>query len=207
MVLSLAPGPRWREGNLLILGDDRRPARLNTGSHLDPDRTEDELMTDLTLGAPAAPARTDRAAEGSIAFTSGHHFSVADNADAAMLAQAAAGPLSVIVQVIKGQIRGGRPSRVIRNTVRQWIGWATCDCNAVTSSRSDAISASRSASSSRSRVFAARSPPSPLSGEPGISGTDERCHNSARHANRRPTKRAQYKRKRRRRKDRPGRPI
>ena len=58
---------------------------------------------------------------------------------------------------------------------------ATCDCSKASCSRSAAFSAacsciraSRSASSSRSRVFAARSPPSPLSGTPGISGTAER---------------------------------
>ena len=81
---------------------------------------------------------------------------------------------------------------------------ATCDCSPVTSSRSaafsaacSAIRASRPASSSRSRVFAARSPPSPLSGTPGISGTAERCHDSARPANRQASKRAQSGRKRR----------
>jgi hypothetical protein len=73
---------------------------------------------------------------------------------------------------------------------------ATCDCSAVTSSRSAAFSAacsstraSRSASSSRSRTFAVRSPPSPLSVTPGTSGTDERCHDPARPANRQASKR------------------
>jgi hypothetical protein len=53
-------------------------------------------------------------------------------------------------------------------------------------------------------VFAARSP---LSGTPGISGTDERCHDSARPANRRASKLAQTGRKSRSRKERSGRPI
>ena len=74
---------------------------------------------------------------------------------------------------------------------------ATCDCSAVTSTRSAPISASRSASSSRNRAFAARSLPSPLSGTPGISGTAERCHDSAPPANRRASKSAQLARKRR----------
>ena len=85
---------------------------------------------------------------------------------------------------------------------------ATCDCSAVTSLAQHRvlrgllpIRASRSASSSRSRVFAARSPPSPLSGTPGTSGTDERCHDSARPANRQTSKRPQQTRKRRRRKE------
>ena len=81
---------------------------------------------------------------------------------------------------------------------------ATCDCSSASASRSTAFSAacsairaSRSASSSRSRVFAARRPPSPLSGTPGTSGTDERCHGSAAPANRQASKRAQPTRKRR----------
>ena len=88
---------------------------------------------------------------------------------------------------------------------------ATCDCSAAMAWRSSAFSAacsairaacspiraSRSASSSRSRVFAARSPLSPLSGTPGISGTDERCHDSAPPANRQAPKRTQPARKHR----------
>ncbi len=73
---------------------------------------------------------------------------------------------------------------------------ATCDCSKASCSRSTAFSAacssiraSRSASSSRSRAFAARSPPSPLSGTTGISGTAERCHGSAPPANRQASKR------------------
>jgi hypothetical protein len=73
---------------------------------------------------------------------------------------------------------------------------ATCDCSKASCSRSAAFSAacssiraSRSASSSRSRVFAARSPSSPLSGTPGISGTSERCHDSAPPTNRQASKR------------------
>ena len=81
---------------------------------------------------------------------------------------------------------------------------ATCDCSSARASRSTAFSAacssiraSRSANSSRSRVFAARRPPSPLPGTPGISGTDERCHDSAPTANRQASKRAQQTRKHR----------
>src|SRR5690349_7203818 len=77
----------------------------------------------------------------------------------------------------------------LREFVFTWAARsAACDCSAVTRSRSAAISASRSASSSRSRVFAARSPASPLSGTPGVSGTDEHCHDSFRPANRQPSK-------------------
>jgi hypothetical protein len=75
---------------------------------------------------------------------------------------------------------------------------ATWDCSPASVSRSSPISAacssiraSRSASSSRSRVFAARSPVSPLSGTPEVSGTDERCHDSPQPANRRASKREQ----------------
>jgi hypothetical protein len=48
---------------------------------------------------------------------------------------------------------------------------ATCDCSAAICSSSVAICASRSAGSSRSRAFAARSPPAPSSGTAGTSGT------------------------------------
>jgi hypothetical protein len=101
----------------------------------------------------------------------------------------AAGPAA---HRLRGRLR--RPVRdggllELREFAFTWAARSTtCDCSAVTSSRSAASAASRSASSSRSRAFAARSPASPLSGTPGISGTDERCHGSARPADRRASK-------------------
>ena len=63
------------------------------------------------------PGRSHDAA-GPVGFTAGHHFSVVAGADPAALAQAAAAPLSVIVQVTKrcdfrcfllGNVANGRP--------------------------------------------------------------------------------------------------
>jgi MoaA/NifB/PqqE/SkfB family radical SAM enzyme len=53
------------------------------------------------LGTPVVPARSNRDMGNGIAFTSGHYFSVAGDADAAVLAEEATCPLSVIVQVTK----------------------------------------------------------------------------------------------------------
>jgi MoaA/NifB/PqqE/SkfB family radical SAM enzyme len=53
------------------------------------------------LGTPVVPVRSNRDMGNGIAFTSGHHFSVAGDADAAVLAEEATCPLSVIVQVTK----------------------------------------------------------------------------------------------------------
>lgn len=71
----------------------------------------------------------------------------------------------------------------------------TCDRSSARASRSaafstasSAIRASRPASSPRSRAFAARSPGSPLPGTPAVSGTDERCHDTAPPANRQASK-------------------
>jgi len=59
------------------------------------------MTSPVALGMPAVPAQEDRAVASGITFTTGHHFAVSDPADAAALAQAATGPLSVIVQVTK----------------------------------------------------------------------------------------------------------
>ena len=54
------------------------------------------------LPVPEVPARDRRqAGAGGVSFTSGHHFSLDDQADLTMLSQAATAPLSVIVQVTK----------------------------------------------------------------------------------------------------------
>ena len=54
------------------------------------------------LPVPVIPARDQRrAGDGAVAFTAGHHFAVDGQADPAALGEAAAVPLSVIVQVTK----------------------------------------------------------------------------------------------------------
>jgi MoaA/NifB/PqqE/SkfB family radical SAM enzyme len=59
------------------------------------------MTSSVALGMPAVPAQSDRGVASGIAFTAGHHFAVSDLDDAAVLAHAATGPLSVIVQVTK----------------------------------------------------------------------------------------------------------
>jgi MoaA/NifB/PqqE/SkfB family radical SAM enzyme len=59
------------------------------------------MTSSAALGMPAVPAQADRAVASGITFTAGHHFAMNGLADAAALAQAATGPLSVIVQVTK----------------------------------------------------------------------------------------------------------
>src|SRR6202142_3650170 len=53
------------------------------------------------LPVPGIPARARRPASGTVAFTAGHHFTADGLADPAALGEAAAVPLSVIVQVTK----------------------------------------------------------------------------------------------------------
>jgi MoaA/NifB/PqqE/SkfB family radical SAM enzyme len=55
----------------------------------------------VALGMPAIPAWEERAVSDGISFTSAHHFAVSRDIDVSALATAAAGPLSVIVQVTK----------------------------------------------------------------------------------------------------------
>ncbi len=59
------------------------------------------MTSSLALGMPAMPARQERPVSPGISFTDGHHFSLGQGADVAVLAEAATAPLSVIVQVTK----------------------------------------------------------------------------------------------------------
>jgi MoaA/NifB/PqqE/SkfB family radical SAM enzyme len=59
------------------------------------------MTSSLALGMPAMPAREERVVTPDISFTNGHHFSLGQDTDVAMLAEAATAPLSVIVQVTK----------------------------------------------------------------------------------------------------------
>src|ERR1035438_10088898 len=53
------------------------------------------------LPVPEVPARGPRPGGGPVAFTAGHHFALSGQAGPAALAEAAAVPLSVILQVTK----------------------------------------------------------------------------------------------------------
>jgi len=59
------------------------------------------MDSSVALGMPAMPAGDERAVGDGISFISGHHFAVSRDIDVSALAEAAAGPLSVIVQVTK----------------------------------------------------------------------------------------------------------
>jgi MoaA/NifB/PqqE/SkfB family radical SAM enzyme len=64
-------------------------------------RPEMTMTSSTALGTPAMLPKEERAIADGISFTSGHHFSPAQGADPGALADAAAAPLSVIVQVTK----------------------------------------------------------------------------------------------------------
>ena len=64
--------------------------------------TSASIASPLMLPVPEVPARERRAGDGGpVAFTSGHHFALAGPGDPAALAEAAAVPLSVILQVTR----------------------------------------------------------------------------------------------------------
>jgi hypothetical protein len=98
--LLLAGGCGW-EGKLLRAGDDLAPSGLETEGNRRSDRPGMIMTTSTALGMPAMPPREDRTAAEGISFTSGHHFCLGEGAELAAVAEAAAAPLSVIVQVTK----------------------------------------------------------------------------------------------------------
>jgi hypothetical protein len=100
-----------------------------------------------------------------------------------------------------GQENSGTGGEAATGEISNVVDWSAANCSRSTafSAAYSAIRASRPASRSRSRAFAARSPSSPLSGTPGTSGTAERCHD----ANQQTSKQAQLARKRRQRQERP----